>query len=67
MPTIDTYTRWGQPARNAAATRLRVASASPLMVVAQWMITDAPVTADSVPSPVRRSAVKNATSCGVAR
>ena len=47
----------------AAVTRLLVAPASPFVLVAQWMITPAPRTAGSMPSPRRRSPVKNAT-CG---
>src|SRR5215469_12304933 len=67
IPTIDTYTRWADPVRDAAATRLRVASASPLVLVAQWMMAVAAVTAGSMPRPVRRSAVKNVTPRGVGR
>ncbi len=41
--------------------------ASPLVLVAQWMMAAAAVTAGSMPWPVRRSAVKNGTACGVGR
>jgi hypothetical protein len=49
MPTMDTYTWWGEPFRDAAATRLRVASASPRMLVAQWMMAADAVSAGSTP------------------
>ncbi len=63
MPTMDGCTKCAQPALAAADTRLLVASASPFVLVAQWMMTPAPCMAASMPSPRRRSPVKNAT-CG---
>jgi hypothetical protein len=42
MPTIDTYTRREEPVRHAAATRLAVAPASSLVLLAQWMMATAP-------------------------
>jgi hypothetical protein len=35
---MDTYTTWGDPALAAAVTRFLVASASPLVLVAQWIM-----------------------------
>ena len=61
MPTMDTYTTWGDPALAAAVTRFLVASASPLVLVAQWIMAATALTAGSMPSPVRRSAVKKLT------
>jgi hypothetical protein len=58
MPTIDTYTSWGDPARDAAWTRFRVASTSPLLLVAQCTMAAVPSTAAATPSPVRRSPVR---------
>jgi hypothetical protein len=51
------------PKAPAAATRFLVTSASPFVAVAPLMIAPAPRTAGSMPSPRRRSPVKNVT-CG---
>jgi len=56
-----------EPALAAAVTRLPVASASPFVLVAQLMITPAPRTAASMPSPRRRSPLKNMTWGSVSR
>src|SRR5579863_4618508 len=63
MPTMDGCTKCGEPALAAAVTRFAAISASPLVPVAQLMITPAPRTAASMPSPWRRSPAKNLT-CG---
>ena len=58
-PTTEMYTRCGAPARDAARTRFRALSSSPLLLPAQCTMISAPSTAASIPSPVARSPVTN--------
>src|SRR5260370_33663558 len=53
------YTRCRAPARDAARTRFRAFSSSPLLLPAQCTMICAPSTAASIPSPVARSPVTN--------
>src|SRR5215218_10224946 len=59
-PTTEMYTRCGAPGCDEAArTRFRVRSASPLLLPAQCTMAATPSTAGSIPSPVARSPVRN--------
>src|SRR6266700_3032645 len=55
-PTTEMYTRCRTPARDAARTRCRALSSSPLVLPAQCTMISVPSTAASIPSPVARSA-----------
>src|SRR6266536_3436300 len=56
-PTTEMNTRWRVPLRDAAWTRLRALSSSPLRLPAQCTMISAPSTAAAIPSPVARSPV----------
>src|SRR2546426_12387643 len=60
-PTTEMYTRCRTPARDAAPTRFRALSSSPLELPAQCATVLTPATAASIPSPVARSPVTNST------
>src|SRR6266511_3143280 len=58
-PTTEMYTRCRAPARDAAWTRFRALSSSPVLLPAQCTMISAASTAASIPSPVARSPVTN--------
>src|SRR3984893_605551 len=60
-PTTAMYTRCRTPARDAAPTRFRALSSSPLEPPAQCTTVLTPATAASIASPVARSPVTNST------
>src|SRR6266545_4530892 len=58
-PTTERYTRSRAPARDAARSRVRALSSSPLLLPARRTMISAPSTAASILSPVARSPVTN--------
>src|SRR5579859_1482076 len=58
-PTTEMYTRCRTPVPDAARTRLRVFSSSPVALPAQCTMISTPFTAASIPSPVARSPLTN--------
>src|SRR5215208_2834896 len=58
-PTTEMYTRCAAPARDAARTRFRALSSSPLGLPARCTMVSTPSTAGWIPSPVARSPVTN--------
>src|SRR6266496_1283632 len=54
-PTTERYTRSRAPARDAARSRVRALSSSPLLLPARRTMISAPSTAASILSPVARA------------